>query len=94
MKVKALTNINFGSGWKKPGEIFDIKDEDFKGLNGVVEAVGGKPAAKAKPEVKQEKIPEEPVPEEPIQEEPAEPAADPIAETPAEKPKTTRRRKA
>lgn len=43
MKVKAKTNIKIGTGWFSAGKVFEV--QSLAGLEGLVEAVGGVPAA-------------------------------------------------
>lgn len=40
MKVKALTNVKCESGWHDAGEIFEIHDDAFGELTGLVEKAG------------------------------------------------------
>lgn len=37
MKVKALTNIKCGDGWHMAGETFEIREDAYGDLNGLVE---------------------------------------------------------
>lgn len=37
MKVKAKTNVKYDANWHKAGEVFDIRDNDYEGLQGLAE---------------------------------------------------------
>ena len=52
MKVRAKTNIKYGSGWTFAGEEIVIRDADLEMLTGLVEVAEAEkaPAKKASPE--------------------------------------------
>ena len=75
MKVKAVTNINYGKGWIFAGEVFEAKEEDLPELSGLVEAAE-KPAARPAP------VPEVKAP---VKTEPAAEEAEPKKQTASRK---------
>ena len=54
MKVRATCNVKYDADWRKPGEVFEIRDDDWDAVKEYAEAVKAeKPAAKAEPEAEE-----------------------------------------
>lgn len=56
MKVRALCNVKYDAEWHKPGEVFEILDDDFAAMKGAAEEVGAEQPvlAETKPEVEKD----------------------------------------
>lgn len=49
MKVKAKTNVKYDSKWYTPGDVFDVRKDDYPAMQDIAEKVAEEPVPVSEP---------------------------------------------